>query len=151
MAAEGPSWGGILLRVVVGLVLVFATFNPDGYSYFHWVIKPILKPDPAAAAAAGILASGAVKFIAGIVLLIGWVMLVQATRRSLGTVGIILVAALCAGLAWLLADLNLVTPRTPRGFAWIALVIVGVVLGLGMSWSHVQRRLTGQVDTDTVG
>jgi hypothetical protein len=30
--------------------------------------------------------------------------------------------------------------------SWVILVIVGLVLGIGMSWSLVRQRITGQVD-----
>jgi hypothetical protein len=33
-------------------------------------------------------------------------------------------------------------------FGWIAIVCVALLLALGLSWSHLWRRLTGQVDTD---
>ncbi|MEL7043681.1 MAG: DUF6524 family protein, partial [Pseudomonadota bacterium] len=33
---------------------------------------------------------------------------------------------------------------------WIALLVLSLLLGLGMSWSHIRRRLTGQIDVDDV-
>jgi hypothetical protein len=33
---------------------------------------------------------------------------------------------------------------------WIGLVMVATILAIGMSWSHVRRRLTGQADVDDV-
>jgi hypothetical protein len=44
-----------------------------------------------------------------------------------------------------------VSPTGSAAIAHIALVAVGLVLGVGMSWSLLSRRLTGQVDTDQVG
>lgn len=35
--------------------------------------------------------------------------------------------------------------------AHLALVAIGLVLGVGMRWAPVSRRLTGQLDTDQVG
>ncbi len=37
---------------------------------------------------------------------------------------------------------------TGWGMAWLSLVVLAVLLGIGLSWSHVRRRLTGQVDVD---
>ena len=33
----GVSFSGALVRIVLALVLVFTTFNPTGYSLFHWI------------------------------------------------------------------------------------------------------------------
>jgi hypothetical protein len=33
---------------------------------------------------------------------------------------------------------------------WIVLFATSGILAVGMSWSHVRRRLSGQVDTDDV-
>lgn len=37
MAAHKLTWNGFLIRLGVSLALVLATFNPSGYSYFHWL------------------------------------------------------------------------------------------------------------------
>jgi len=34
--------------------------------------------------------------------------------------------------------------------AWVVLLILGLVLGIGMSWSHVRRGVTGQASVDRV-
>jgi hypothetical protein len=93
----------------------------------------------------------ALKFLAGVVLAIGWVVVLQATRRSMGLAGAALALALCSGLIWLLVEQHLVSPTGSAAIAHIALVAIGLVLGAGMSWSLLSRRLTGQVDTDQVG
>jgi hypothetical protein len=145
MAKAGLSAVGLLLRVVGALVLVYATFNPTGRSYFHWALAPLIG---VGAPSAG---SSALKFLAGIVLLIGWVVVLQATRRSIGLSGAVLALALCGGLIWLLVEQHVVSPTGSAAIAHIALIAIGLVLGVGMSWSLLSRRLTGQVDTDQVG
>lgn len=72
-------------RTIVAIILVLLTFNPGGYSYFHWV-KDAMAGD-------GV---HALHFFLGVVLLIGWTIFVIATSRSLGTFGSILGAALNA-------------------------------------------------------
>jgi hypothetical protein len=52
---------------------------------------------------------------------------------------------------WLLIDYNVVRASSTRGMTRVVLIAVSVILGVGMSWSHVSRRLTGQGDTDVVG
>jgi hypothetical protein len=145
MARAGVGAAGLLLRVIGALVLVYATFNPTGRSYFHWALGPLI----GVGAPSG--GSTALKFLVGIVLLIGWVVVLQATRRSIGIAGAVLALALCGGLIWLLVEQHVVSPTGSAAIAHIALIAISLVLGVGMSWSLVSRRLTGQVDTDRVG
>lgn len=145
MARAGIGPAGLLLRVLGALALVYATFNPTGRSYFHWVLAPLI----GMGAPSG--GSAALKFLAGIVLVIGWVVVLQATRRSIGLTGAVLALALCGGLIWLLVEQHVVSPTGSAAITHIALVAIGLVLGVGMSWSLLSRRLTGQVDTDQVG
>ena len=37
MAKDRFTWLEYFARVVIALALVFATFNPTGYSFYHWV------------------------------------------------------------------------------------------------------------------
>ncbi|MGQ0648645.1 MAG: DUF6524 family protein [Gemmatimonadaceae bacterium] len=136
------SWGNLLVRLVAALILVFATYNAEGFSYYHWAIAPLREN-------AG--SFNAVKFLAGIVLLVGWVVFLQATRRSIGVLGAALVTAVCGGVIWLLIDYNVVRASSARGMTRVVLFAVSVVLAVGMSWSHMSRRMTGQSDTDVVG
>ncbi len=84
-------------------------------------------------------------------LISGWVVVLQATRRSIGLAGAFLALALCAALVWLLVEQHVVSPTGSAAIVHIALVAIGLVLGVGMSWSLLSRRLTGQIDTDQVG
>lgn len=141
MAAGSVSWGGVAARVIAATVLVFATYNPEGYSFYHWAIAPLLQD---------VSSFGAVKFLAGTVLLAGWVVYVQATRRSIGWAGALLVTAISAGVIWFLIDRNLVSATSSRGITHVVLIAISIVLGVGMSWSHFSRRMSGQADTDIV-
>ena len=96
------------------------------------------------------LAYSGVWAVAGIVLLIGWLVFGQAARRSLGLKGVLLTLALFAALVWLLAEWRVLSLGTTRAVGHVVLVVVALLLAVGMSWSHVTRRLTGQVDTDEV-
>jgi hypothetical protein len=136
------SWSSLLVRILAALVLVFATYNAEGLSYYHWAIAPL----------AGDGGSfNALKFLAGIVLIVTWVVFLQATRRSIGILGAILVTAVCGGVIWLLIDYNVVSATSTRGITRVVLFALSVVLGVGMSWSHVSRKISGQGDTDIVG
>jgi hypothetical protein len=144
MNQEILSWNGIGLRFLGALVLVHATFNPEGYSYYHWALAPIFTAE------GGLHTMTALKFLAGVLLIGGWLVYVQATQRSLGLVGTALVLALSGGIVWLLIDWNVVNPTSSKAIAHIVLFAVSVLLTLGVTWSHLRRRFTGQVDTDVV-
>ena len=145
MAKAGIGSAGFFGRVLGAILLVYATFNPTGYSFYHWALAPLVGMGPSSGG------STALKFLAGVVLTIGWVVVLQATRRSIGVAGAMLALALCGGLVWLLIEQHVVSPTGSAAIAHIALVALGLVLGVGMSWSLLSRRLTGQVDTDQVG
>lgn len=135
---------GVLMRLLMAFVLVFVTFNPWGGSYYHWAIAPVFETG------GGVGTLGPLKLLAGLVLAVGWVVCIQATRRSLGLWGVLLVAGVMGTLIWLLIDQGLLSPDGSRTLATIVLLVIGVVLAAGMSWSHLSRRLTGQIDTDRV-
>ncbi|MEM7707560.1 MAG: DUF6524 family protein [Pseudomonadota bacterium] len=138
MASKQLGFGGFALRWVAALALTASIFNPTGYSYVHWVSQSVSEQLP-------------LKVLAGIVLLIGLIIFFRATWRSIGALGIVLVVGLMATLVWLLVDLQLLTIDAGHVLTWIGLVVMATVLAVGMSWSHVRRRITGQVDGDDLG
>ena len=78
----------------------------------------------------------------------GWVFCVRSAWVSLGAVGLVLVGALLATVVWMLVQFGVVEPGSTKTLLWIVLVAVGVVLGVGLSWSKVRQRATGQVEAD---
>lgn len=144
MQVERLTPGGMMVRVLTALLLVYATFNPEGISFFHWAVQPLIRGE-------GIGSVGPIEVVAGILLLIGWLVFLQATRRSLGIPGFLLVLALGAALIWLLIDWHVLSPRGGRTIVHITLVIISLVLAIGLSWSSVSRRITGRLDTDQAG
>jgi len=127
------SWQGVLIRIALALGLVLLTFNPSGYSFYHWIAAP----------PPGITA---VKALAGVALLIGWVICLRSAFVALGLLGVVLGAALLGALVWLLVDLKVIDVESGSALTWIALVMVGVLLGIGLSWGLIRSRLTGQVE-----
>jgi len=131
------SWLGIGIRFSIALILVFASYNPSGYSFYDWVLLEN---------------SGniAFKVFVGVVLIIGWAIYIRATRRSLGMIGITLAIAFFGALLWLLIDLNIIPANTATAVTYIVLFIIGCLLATGMCWSHLRRRMTGQIDVDEI-
>lgn len=141
MAADSISWLGIFLRWLAALFLVFLTWNAEGWSYYHWTIQPLLE---------GAGSFSALKFLAGMLLIAAWVVFLQATKRSIGILGAALVAAIAGGVIWLLISSGIVSANSGRGMARVVLIGLSLILAVGMSWSHLSKRLTGQADTDVV-
>jgi Family of unknown function (DUF6524) len=133
MAVQGISWSGVVLRIVLAIALVLATYNPSGHSFYHWLTEP----------PAGITA---VKALLGVVLLIGWAVSLRTVHVALGSLGVVLGVAFLAALAWVFVEQRWLDLDTPSSVAWLALLILGTVLGLGLSWSLMRARLTGQVE-----
>ncbi|MFT5656799.1 MAG: hypothetical protein ACI9KN_000068 [Gammaproteobacteria bacterium] len=122
-----------LCRFVLALLLVFLTYNPSIYSWVHW------------------LNSGAplvYKVGTGVLLLIGWVMFVRATWKSLGALGTSLAVAFFGVMIWLLIEWGILALDNTSVVVWLGEFILSGVLAVGMSWSHIRRKISGQYDTD---
>lgn len=134
---EQLSFSGFLLRALFALALVLLTFNPSGYSYVHLLARdfPHLSP---------------VEAVCGIVLLIGWFVFLGATLKSIGLLGVLLAFALFAALVWLIVSWGWITLADTHAIVWIALVVLALILAVGMSWSHLYRRWSGQATVDEV-
>ena len=81
-------------------------------------------------------------------LIILWVIYLRATFRSLGAIGLILAIAFFGTLLWLVIDLGWVSTGNVELLSYLVLVALACVLATGVSWSHVRRRITGQIDVD---
>ena len=114
MAADSISWRGILLRWVASLILVFLTWNAEGWSYYHWTIQPLLE---------GTGDFSALKFVGGMLLIAAWVVFLQATRRSIGIMGAALVAAIVGGVIWLLISSGIVSEERTDGALFLLLYL----------------------------
>lgn len=88
--------------------------------------------------------------LTGVVLIIGWAIYLRATSRSLGAAGAILALLLFAALLWLMISLGWISLEQPKTAGWVALFFLAILMAVGMSWSHIRRRMTGQIDVDDV-
>ncbi len=130
-----------LLRLIFALVLVYATYNPGGYSFFHWT-KAALFGDA--------LAISPPFAMSAVLLVIGWTVYLRATLLALGGLGLSLALAFFAIVVWWLVDLGLIGINSISAITYIVLFILAAVLAVGMSWSHLRRRMSGQTDVDDV-
>ncbi|HAI95958.1 MAG TPA: hypothetical protein DCL50_00790 [Methylococcaceae bacterium] len=124
-------------RLVIACLLVFASYNPTELSYYHWAIKKIPDVTPVMA-------------LAGFILIIGWVIYIRATLRSLGVIGISLAIAFFATLFWMIIDWGIIPADNIQAVTYIIQTILCFIMATGMSWSHIRRRMSGQIDADDV-
>ncbi|HEY7559098.1 MAG TPA: DUF6524 family protein [Candidatus Binatia bacterium] len=129
------SWFGVLIRLIGALAVVLLSYNPTGYSFYHWALQDFASIT-------------AVKAFSGTVLLVGWVVCIRTAFVSLGAIGLILCALVLGALIWLLTDYGILNPDSPSLLAWISLIVIGIILGIGLSWSLLRARVTGQVEVD---
>ncbi|MEM7269430.1 MAG: DUF6524 family protein [Pseudomonadota bacterium] len=137
MARSSFGFFDFAQRWIFAQILVLATFNPTDYSYYRWAMSAFETELP-------------LVIFLGLVLLIGYVIFVRATLRSIGVIGILLILALAGSLLWFLIDRGLLSLEDVDFLTWIGLIGVGLILGIGMSWSHIRRMLSGQLDVDDV-
>jgi len=137
MAEKGFNSTGFIIRLCVALLLVFASYNPSGFSWFHWFIKTPDKLDP-------------LLILSAIVLIILWAIYLRATVRSLGAIGTGLAVALFAAVIWVLVGYGFLSLTSTTLLQYIILVMLAAIMATGISWSHIRRRMTGQLDVDDI-
>jgi hypothetical protein len=128
---------GFVLRLLAAVALVLLTFNPTGYSFYHWFASTLPHVSPAAV-------------VIGILLLAGWLVFLTATMRSIGLLGVLIALAFFAAVIWMVVSWGWLDPHNPTAMAWIVLFVFAIILAIGVSWSHLRRRFTGQADVDEV-
>ena len=85
------------------------------------------------------------KAIAALVLVIGWLMCLRTAFIALGKFGLLLGVLLFSAVIWLLVDRQWLA-LNGSGLAWASLIVVGLLLGIGLSWSLLRAKVTGQVE-----
>lgn len=120
----------VFIRILACVAFVLATYNPSGYSYWDWLGEGVTTSN----AAVGII-------IVIIYAFLMWVVL--AELGTLGTISGLVLAALVGRQLYLMA-----APETAVGMVLqlIALVCFAGFLGVGLSWSTLTQRLTGQIN-----
>jgi Family of unknown function (DUF6524) len=122
--------GGFLSRLAFALLVVGATYNPSPFSFFAWGQRTGWEWRPPLV-------------LAGVVLLIGWVVCLRLTLRSIGGLNLILINAFLAAFFWLLADRGWLPIGDVNTIKWLGLVAVSAILAVGMSWSRWRARRAG--------
>lgn len=131
------SFSSFGLRFLFSAILVFATYNPEGYSYYDWVasVFPSITVEQA---------------FVGVLLIIGWVIYLRATLRSLGFIGLALAFTFFGLIVAMMFKWEWISLESSKMLAYIVEILFAVILAIGMSWSHIRRRMSGQADMDDV-
>lgn len=128
---------GILLRWLGAFLLLAAIFNPTRWNYVTWVRQGWDEQ------------TSLIVFVGLILAVIAMVYLV-ATMRSIGLLGAIVIAAIFAAGLWVLTDWGLLDYDNSSLNIWLGTFALSLILGVGMSWSILRQRLSGQQTTDEV-
>jgi len=128
--------GGFLFRWMAALVLVLGTYNPTPYNFVAWVADEASRGDQLP-----------LKLLIAAVMVIGYVIYFRATFESIGLIGIGLVLLFFSGIIWLLLDYEILDLKEYGTLAWIVLFVLATIMAIGMSWSFIRQKLTGQIDS----
>lgn len=128
---------GFVIRWVFAFVLLALTYNPTDWNYVRWGM-------------ANADSNLSMVVLLGLILGVGYIIYLRATLRSIGIFGMILILTVVGTLLWVLFDQGIISLDNPTVNTWIAIVALSVVLAVGLSWSIVRRRLTGQADVDDI-
>ena len=136
MAVRGFNASSFAIRWVAAMVLVFGTFNPSETSFYHWATSE----------------GGSIPFkiLVGLALLIVYIVFLRATWRSIGAVGTALAIAFFGVMVWLMIDNGMLDVENVSAMTYVGLIVLATILAVGMCWSHIRRRISGQMDTDVV-
>jgi hypothetical protein len=138
MANEPLPLAFVFARFLFSLALVLATYNPTGYSFYHWIID----------FGDGLLS---LKVVVALILAMIYYMLFRVVFAAFRRSGMIV-----GGLAGVLfaTELARVVAAQQSQHSWhfyfllgqyVTLCAVAIVLSFGVSWSHLMERLTGQL------
>ncbi len=128
---------GILLRWFGAFVLLAAIFNPTEVNFVTWARTNWPEEMP-------LIVFGGL--ILGVVMMVYLV----ATMRSIGLIGVIIIAAIFAAGLWVLTDWGLLALGNSDLTVWLAILALSLILGIGMSWAILRQRLSGQARVDEI-
>jgi hypothetical protein len=132
VAGARLTLAGFLARFAFAVLVVGATYNPTRYSYYAWAKSTGFDWRPPTV-------------FVGVVLLIGWVICLRLTLRSIGGLGLLLANALLAAFFWLVASWGWLPVDNVAAISWLGLFSVAAILAVGMSWSHWRRSRTARL------
>jgi hypothetical protein len=128
---------GFVIRFACAFILLAATYNPTEWNFVRWGMAHYDSQLP-------------LTLLFGLILFVGYIVYLRATLRSIGLFGMLLVLAIIGTFVWVLADQGWISLTDPTQNTWLLILILSFVLAIGLSWSIVRRRISGQTDVDDV-
>ena len=128
---------GFLIRWAFAFLLLAATCNPTQWNFVRWAMGNYQN-------------MLSVTVLVGLILAIGYIIFLRATLRSIGMFGMLLVLAVAGTLLWVLFDQGFIDLTNPTINTWLGIIVMSLVLAIGLSWSIVRRKISGQADVDDV-
>jgi hypothetical protein len=128
---------GVFFRWFVAFGMLSATYNPTPWNFFHW-------------AQANYSAQLPLTVLLGLLLSVAYIIYIGATLRSLGPFGMALVTSVFAALIWVLVDWGMLSTGNSALNTWLGIMALSLVLGIGLSWSILWQRMSGQATVDEV-
>lgn len=125
----------LILRWLFAFLLVAATYNPTEWNFVRWATANFRDQLP-------------LTLLFGLLLFLGYVIFFTAALRAIGVFGMILVLAILAALLWVLWDWGLLNLANTSLNVWLGVVAVSFVLGIGMTWAILWKRMSGQLEVD---
>lgn len=128
---------GFLWRWLGAFGLTAAFLNPTQWNYVDWARANFSNQMPFV-------------LLVGLILLLGLGLYVMATMRSIGLLGIVLIGAVLGLLVWLFIDWGWLGLGNSALNGWLAILGLSLIMGLGLSWSLIWQRASGQASVDEV-
>ena len=128
---------GFLLRWLGAFLLLAAIFNPTSWNYVTWARDSWADQMP-------------LIVFAGLILAVIAMVYLVSTLRSIGILGALVIAAVFAAGLWVLTDWGLLGLQNSALNVWLTILVLSLILGIGMSWSILRQRMSGQQTTDEV-
>jgi len=126
----------VFLRWFLVAGIILATYNPSGRSYYHWVTTSDVEIS--------------LKISVGLFLFAVNLMFIRLTFRAIGYYGVALLSVVVISIGITLPRIGWVTLETWPIFQLYILIFFSFIVTLGVSWSALRQRLSGQVDSDDV-
>ena len=111
---------GFILRWFFAFALLSVTFNPTDYNYICWASTHLQNDLP-------------MTVLLGLAFVIGYIIYLRATLRSIGWIGMTLILALTAAALWVLYDRGVLSLENRAINIWLSLIALSLVLGIGLS------------------
>ena len=128
---------GFAVRWVFAFAVLAGTYNPTDWSFYRWGLTEWETQLP-------------LTILFALILIVGYIIYLRATLRSIGLFGMLLVLAVVGTAIWVIYDLGWISLDNPTVNTWLAIIVLSFVLAIGLSWSIVRRKLSGQADVDDV-